>query len=475
MKRLIKVVYLLAFAALVWHGAIAKALHDTDSLLTNEIQKQFDTGNIAPGLYFPNSVKRFYEQRKFAPGWIRQQNGEGHAWQGMLMIDCVLQFGLSHDDYHPNELLYSELHDILEEPLKATTFSKARFDIILTDAVITFMNHLHYGKLNPDFTAGQIDKGINGQFLADVYLNSILGQKNIMQLIVSVQPKCKYYTDLQAQMHLLKGLYVDDCYQVPEADVRKIAINMERIRWASMDDSTYIRINIPTYTLSFIKPDTAYSFKVVIGKPATPTPTLQSTIRYFTTAPEWRVPNRIFAKELLPKAIADSMYLKNNHFALYDDKGNDVEPDAQNLAMIKKKPSKYHASQSSGGDNALGLLVFRFNNAYDVYLHDTPEQALFKANKRAFSHGCIRVEQAEKLAALLLLNDNATDKVVALHKAIAAYKLVNFNLAKPVPIKITYITCLMKDGVLITYDDIYNLDTRLEMALYNDVRILSKN
>jgi len=69
----------------------------------------------------------------------------------MLMLDCVLQFGLSHDDYHPKELSYDLLHNILEKPGQVSAADKAKYDILLTDALVTFMNHLHYGKLNPDF------------------------------------------------------------------------------------------------------------------------------------------------------------------------------------------------------------------------------------------------------------------------------------------------------------------------------------
>lgn len=288
-----------------------------------------------------------------------------------------------------------------------------------------------------------------------------------MKVITSAQPQSKPYKNLQYHMYLLAGLYTGDCYDTPDSVIQKIAINMERIRWVNSNERTYIDVNIPSYTLQFHQPDTTYQFKVIVGKPDAPTPTLQSAISYFTTAPEWKVPQKIFVKETLPEALKDTSFLENNHYAIYDDQGNYIQPTRANLLFVKRNPGKYYARQSSGCDNSLGLIVFRFPNIYDVYLHDTPEQKLFKKEQRAFSHGCIRVEHAAKLADLLLKNDGACNQVALVHKAIAAYKTRTFTLSKPVPINVTYLTCKVENGELIMYKDIYNLDKRLEMALYN--------
>jgi hypothetical protein len=440
-----------------------------DSLLSQEIKKQINSESLAAQLYYPESARRFYAQNGYQAAWIKPQSGEGPAWQAMLMIDCVLQFGLSHNDYHPDELKYDLLHAILDTSEKIDINIQARFDIMLSDAIITLMNHLHYGKLNPEFSSTQIDKGEAGGFCAEAELALDINKTenyNLLREIESVQPRSKEYRDLQYQMHLLEGLYQGDCYQIPEEDVRKIAINMERLRWVDSQDSIYIQINIPSYTLTLYLKDTTYSFKVITGKPSTPTPTLQSAVSYLTTAPEWKVPSKIFVREILPKAIADPSYLENNHFVIYDLKGGYVPPVKANLMKVRINPSLYYARQSAGCDNALGLVVFRFPNPYDVYLHDTPEQLLFQKKDRDFSHGCIRVEYAGKLAELLLKNDGSAAKIAALHKGMSEYVKQNIFFRKPIPIKITYLTCEVNKGWYITYKDIYSLDKRLEMALY---------
>ncbi len=442
------------------------AATQADTSLNAEIRRQLQAGELKSKLYFPASVARFYAKTGYKPAWIKPQGGMGHAWQAMLMIDCVLQFGLSHNDYHPKELTYGALHDILDTPGKVTPQLQARHELLLTDALLTLINHLHYGKLNPNYSSARIDRDAALKFNAGNVLAASLQQKDIMQLISGVQPKAKAYIGLQSRMHLLEGIQQDDCYEIPQAEVRKIAINMERLRWAETDDSVYIQINIPTYTLNFFLKDTVRTFKVIVGKPATPTPTFNSAITRMTTAPEWKVPAKIFRKELLKKALADSDYLESNHLAIYDIKGRYIAPTRANLFAVQKAPAGYLARQSAGCDNALGLIVFRFPNSYDVYLHDTPEQALFKRKERAFSHGCIRVEKAEELGKLMLQQDGAANKIGMMRSGMQQYINRNINLKKPLPIRITYLTCGIGEWGMETYPDIYGLDKSLEMALY---------
>jgi murein L,D-transpeptidase YcbB/YkuD len=233
-----------------------------------------------------------------------------------------------------------------------------------------------------------------------------------------------------------------------------------------MQGNNYIHINIPSYTLMFHQPDTTYQFKVIVGKPGNPTPTLSSEIKYFTTAPEWNVPAKIFRKELLPKAMRILDYLENNNYSIYNKKGEYITPSRANLKQIILNSAGYYATQSSGCDNALGQVVFRFANPFNVYLHDTAEKQLFDKKDRAFSHGCIRVEQAVKLADLILTNDGSASKINAVHQAAAAYKKQSFTLKNALPIRITYLTCIVDEGVLTKFKDVYDLDNSLEMALY---------
>lgn len=434
-----------------------------DSLLSAMIRLQLT--EVHRQLYFPKSVMRFYVANGYRAVWLRPQPGTGPTWQAMLMLDCTLQFGLPHADYHPRELMYNKLHEILEKPGFISIPQQARFEIMLTDAMINLMNNLHFGKLNPYTTADQQDAKPAGDFDAPAILASALKQKDFLAVIGGVQPCSADYVALQQYMQLRVGQQSGDCYEVPDSEIRKMAINLNRIRWADLDQNDYVQINIPTFTLTLHEPDTTYHFKVIVGKPQNTTPQLNSAIQYFTTSPEWKIPDRIFRKEILPRLARRADY-DDVQYSIYSNNGEYVPVNATGLKKVMNAPQNYHAKQSPGCENALGNIVFRFPNIYNVFLHDTPEKQLFAKTQRAFSHGCIRVERANELAGRLLKYDGQGGKTEAVQRAIAHNRTVNFKLVKAVPIRLTYITCSVGEYGLVTYKDIYDLDNRLEMALY---------
>jgi murein L,D-transpeptidase YcbB/YkuD len=417
-------------------------------------------------LYYPASVGSFYKKNAYRLVWVAPDTVKTHASEAMMLLDCVLHYGLNHADYHPGDLRYERLNNLIRSGNKTNVSNRARFDVLLTDAMLTLINHLYYGKLNPDYPSGKTDTLEASGFRADKVLHQALTSNNFWSVIESVQPKVKQYADLQDYMRLVTGQYVGDCYEMPDSTIRLMAINLERLRWINNSGAAYLQVNIPSYTLTLHQPDTSFHFKVVVGKPATPTPQLQSKITHFTTAPEWKVPRSIFVKELLPKALRNVEYLENNHFAIYDNRGRYQDPAIASLKSIQNNPGQFYARQSSGCDNALGAVVFRFINIYDVYLHDTPQQALFNKKERALSHGCIRVEQASKLAGLLLKYDGAAGKIPGMYKAVKAYHRQTFRLKAALPIMVTYITCEIVQGIVTTYKDVYQLDKQLEKALY---------
>jgi murein L,D-transpeptidase YcbB/YkuD len=267
-------------------------------------------------------------------------------------------------------------------------------------------------------------------------------QKDYMSAILDVQPKSKEYSALQSRMHLLEGIYQDDCYEVPQAEVRKIAINMERLRWMDIDADSYIQINIPSFTLQFRQPDTTYEFKILAGKPATPTPILKSAITYFSTGPN-RKPVRSMTVIKLPVA-KENEYQGNNAVNSYD------------------KPT-----------SAAGTIYFWLADNSGINLQGLANAQITKKMQGASTDGVIKVENGKKLAALLLKRDNAAARINEMQAAFAAAQLKNFMLNKPVPVKVTYVTCEMKDGVLVSYPDVYNKDKKLEMALYNTTQTLT--
>jgi murein L,D-transpeptidase YcbB/YkuD len=180
-------------------------------------------------LYYPHSVERFYKANGYKLAWIAADTIKTHVWDAMLLLDCVRQYGLNHEDYHPKQLLYPELHKLIQQNKKGE--AAALYDVFLTDAIIRFINDLHYGKLNPVYSAGKIDQAL--KFKAYTILLLALNSNDFDGVINCVQPKSKLYFDLQDHMRLLVGQRSGDCYVIPQGLIRKMAINMERLRWIS--------------------------------------------------------------------------------------------------------------------------------------------------------------------------------------------------------------------------------------------------
>jgi len=409
-----------------------------DTSVSSVLKEMVSQGS---GCYFPQSVRHFYEQNGYRLAWIAPDTAKTHASHAMLMLDCALQFGLNYTDYHPQELTYVKLNALTQQFGKHSAKEKATFDLLLTDALITYINHLHYGKLNPEYPAEKIDAGKVSSFDAVRILVKAIRQKDFdfMGVVLGVQPQSEAYKSLQYHLHLLTGLYTGDCYEIPDTTIRKMSVNLERLRWLNSDGNTYIDINIPSYTLTFHRPDTAYQFKVIVGKPGSPTPELQSAIRYFTTLPAKNRPLSVNKPEL-QKVLTDS-------------------------ALSERSTAGF--SKVSGQTPGLAGISFKFDNRFGLTLHGLPGQKLFNRSERALSDQTVFVEHSERLAKLLLKNDGQADKIAQVHGAPAIAQAKTFGLKKAVPVRVTYFTCEVSGGVLTTYPDVYNVDRRLETLLYS--------
>jgi murein L,D-transpeptidase YcbB/YkuD len=166
---------------------------------------------------------------------------------------------------------------------------------------------------------------------------------------------------------------------------------------------------------------------------------------------------KIAQNELLPKIKADTGYLRRNRFRLVD--RNNKIVDSHQIDLDRISNSEYFIRQESSSDNALGKVKFIFSNPYSVYLHDTPGRGLFAKDTRDMSHGCIRLQNPEKLADYLVnyVQSDSTDITALINRGIRR----EFNLDIAVPIHISYITCDADEkGNLFFYRDVYGLDEK---------------
>ncbi|MEX0635368.1 MAG: L,D-transpeptidase family protein, partial [Ferruginibacter sp.] len=179
----------------------------------------------------------------------------------------------------------------------------------------------------------------------------------------------------------------------------RVAITLDKFK--KMLDTfpkNYILINLPSYQLNVWDEDSiVLQSKIIIGKTSTPTPHITSAISNLVIYPTWTVPKSIIASELLPGLKRNAGYLSKKGLGLYTYKGEPVDPYGIDWTQYSNN-IPYLVRQNSGQNNALGVIKFNFNNPHDVYLHDTNQRYLFNNNYRSLSHGCVRVQQWQKLA-----------------------------------------------------------------------------
>jgi L,D-transpeptidase YcbB len=228
--------------------------------------------------------------------------------------------------------------------------------------------------------------------------------------------------------------------------IEQIAVNMERCRWLPNEtNEDYLFVNIPQFKLFAMERDSiALSCNVVVGTATNKTVIFRGDMKYVVFSPYWNVPQSIINKEILPAMKRNPNYLAKHNMEY-------------NGGKIRQKP---------GPRNSLGLVKFLFPNSYNIYLHDTPSKSLFNEDKRAFSHGCIRVSEPYELAKYLLRHDPSwtPEKI---KEAMNRGKEQYVTLKNTVPVYLVYFTAFVDpQGKLNFRDDIYNRDQELKEMLF---------
>jgi murein L,D-transpeptidase YcbB/YkuD len=257
-----------------------------------------------------------------------------------------------------------------------------------------------------------------------------------------------------------------------EERVRQIEVNLERWRWmpASLGDR-YIEVNVPDFHLDVVEGGAVpLTMRAIVGKPKNRTPIFSSRMDNLQLNPVWNLPNSIVRKEIAPKLASDPGYLRRHGMVLIRVRGNHegaVRPAAANLSKLGRG-SPYRLRQRSGANNALGQVKFVFPNPFDVYLHGTTSPRLFARTERGLSHGCIRLEKPQDLAAYLLKDDPKwTPETI--EAAIATGEHKTISLPRPIPVYILYWTAWVDaDGTIELRRDLYGHDATVAQALAHE-------
>lgn len=227
----------------------------------------------------------------------------------------------------------------------------------------------------------------------------------------------------------------------------------------------YVLVNVPAYDLQFVDNNQlVLRSKVVVGLPYRQTPLLQSEITSVVLNPAWHVPRNIVRRNLLPHIRQDSSYLEQQSYDVYDYQGQKVPLADVDWSAQAHGRFPYRLVQRPGEHNALGRYKFHFANNYDVYLHDTPEKALFNNDQRALSSGCVRVEKANELAQWLGKNLVADGK--KWQQMQYDYTTTQwFKLRQSIPVYIVYWTAWVNEqGIAEFRPDIYNKESETTLA-----------
>ncbi len=252
----------------------------------------------------------------------------------------------------------------------------------------------------------------------------------------------------------------------PMDRARQIAVNLEywRLLPRSWPDR-YVAVNIAAAQLDLMENGvSALASRVIVGDPRHTTPSMDARIASVTFNPPWSVPYSIASKEILPRLQRDPGYLERSNIEIV---GRETDP--HGLTVDWRAYSRGHfpfqLRQVPGPRNALGLVKFEMPNAFDVYLHDTPDHSLFERSARALSHGCVRVQCARELAERLI-DDPALWLSGDVPAAIRGGRTVNVPLKQPLPVYLLYFTAFVdKDGLVNFRPDLYGRDEAAQRAL----------
>ncbi len=246
--------------------------------------------------------------------------------------------------------------------------------------------------------------------------------------------------------------------------ITTIRLNLDRIKWLNKRESKrHIMINIPAFTLYFEDDGKLIqSIRTIVGTPKNPTPIFSNTVKTIVLNPYWNVPKSIIQKEMIPKLLKNSNAMVKKNIEIYTGWGKDAKKiNASSVDWKQYQYSKtvpFRFAQVPGTKNALGKVKFLFPNKYAVYMHDTPTKSLFKKEKRAFSHGCIRLQKPrELLKTFSKFNSNVN--FAKSQKILKGKKRTYMALKDRVPVDVVYLTAWVDSEEKLQFrNDIYGYD-----------------
>lgn len=485
------------------------AQKDSSNLISTEVE---------PILYATLPVLNLYQQNEFQPLWVNETGLSKNGEELLKILYQTEQYGLL-KKFYGTENIGNTLQALVNKEEKAKTITD--IELSLTNAWFLLALHLHEGAVNDQLLNNDFGNQID--FYTQTLLKSVKN-KSIQSTLENLQPQEFQYKNLQSALiqllksknKLPKGFTIPDhksdslaCAQkviealkyqgildssevsnekyitalkqfqldhgleadgVPgpitrtlllldnEEKYKRVAINLDK--WRSQKyqfPEEYLFVNIPAFELYWIKDNQVIEkHRVVVGKPDNSTPDIISEINLVVINPDWTVPQSIIKAELRHKS--------SGYLSKYDLFQNGVKVSA---SAIRWNAGNIRIVQPPGSANALGNIKFLFKNNYSVYLHDTPSRNLFANSVRAYSHGCVRVQNPLELGLNLLRRDGKEMNLDSMNSIIATRKTNNISLKNKMPIYIQYYTSFaINQQEPSYYPDLYNKQEKLAAVLF---------
>ena len=412
----------------------------------------------------------FYAARQYAPLWMGAAGLTPAAEAVIAEIRRADDWGLEASAFELPVLTGAE-------PARA---QRADAEIALGLAILKYARHARGSRADPASLSKFLDRK-----------PPLLAPQQVMEAAAKADAPDAYLRSLHpqhAQFEALRRMYRAVRTGRPSAapkapgaaaasEARKLLVNMEAWRW--MPESLgefYIWVNIPEFTLRVVKDGKIlHAERVVVGKRDTPTPVLSQHLEQIIFHPSWGVPDSIKRQDVLPSLMRGSTRLFTFYHLRIQRGGRDVDPASVDWSTADIR--NFHVYQPPGENNVLGHIKFRFPNKHDVYMHDTPQKSLFNADVRAFSHGCMRVRNPERLAELVLAEDQGwPSNRVAAAMGPGGAQNNQVNIERTIPVHITYFTAAVDaDGKLKLFADIYEHESKIALGLAGKAHLIPRS
>ncbi len=394
-------------------------------------------------------LKKYY-RGKFGKGiWTAKKGLNKKGVELVKVLQAAGSDGLEPRDYL--SAIPKNIQSLSGKDLAAT-------ELYLSQSFWKFGHDLSAGRTTPAVSEPDI---IISRKKADVkgWLG-LASKRGPAKVIAALRPQHPQYLALRKALAKTKS---------SSAKGRQIIVNMERWRWLPRSlGKKHVLVNQAAFEMRMTDGGkTVDKRRVVVGQPYHKTPMFSHTIQYADFNPTWTVPRSIAGNEILPKLRKDSGYLEKRGYKVHTSWKADapvMNPHSVDWNSVNGKKFPYKIVQQPGDNNALGQVKFLFPNKFNVYLHDTQSKSLFSKSARAFSHGCIRVQDplefAEKLFGSRTLNQSKIKKILANPKT------QRVKLKKPIPVHLAYFTAWVEGGEVKFHKDVYGRDKLVSNLLF---------